>query len=72
LAEFVNNYSINQATQLTPFYTNYGFHLKTILTSSEELKNLPLKAYANWIKATHYRAMQALKKTKDNMSKYYN
>jgi transposase InsO family protein len=30
LAEFVYNNSITQATQLTPFYTNYRLHLKTI------------------------------------------
>jgi hypothetical protein len=38
----------------------------------EESKNLTSKDYAHWTKATHDRAIQALKKTKDNMSKYYN
>jgi hypothetical protein len=42
-----------------------------IWTSSEESKNRASKAYAYWIKATHDRAMQALEKTKNNMSKYY-
>jgi hypothetical protein len=60
-----------QATQLTPFYTNYGYHLKRIWTSLEETKNPASKAYAHWIKATYDRATQALEKTKDNMSKYY-
>jgi hypothetical protein len=71
LAEFAYNNSVTQAKQLTPFYTNYGFHPKTIWTSSEESKNLVSKAYAHWIKATYDRAMQALEKTKENMSKYY-
>jgi hypothetical protein len=71
LAEFAYNNSVTQATQLTPFYTNYRYHLKTIWTSSEESKNPASKAYAYWIKPTHNRALQALEKTKDNMSKYY-
>jgi hypothetical protein len=71
LAEFAYNISVTHASQLTPFYTNYGYHPKTIGTSSEESKNLASKAYAHWIKATHNRAIQALEKTKDNMSKYY-
>jgi hypothetical protein len=37
----------------------------------EEFENTASKAYAHWIKDTHDRAMQALEKTKDNMSKYY-
>jgi hypothetical protein len=71
LAEFAYNNSVTQATQLTPFYTNYGYHPKTIWTTSEESKNPASKAYVHWIKATHDRATQALEKTKDNMSKYY-
>jgi hypothetical protein len=71
LAEFAYNNSVVQATQLTPFYTNYGYHPTTIWTSLEETKNPASKAYAHWIKATHDRATQALEKTKDNMSKYY-
>jgi hypothetical protein len=71
LAEFAYNNSVTQATQLTPFYTNYEYHPKIIWISSEEFKNPASKAYAFWIKATHDRAMQALEKTKDNMSKYY-
>jgi hypothetical protein len=50
---------------------NYRYHPKTIWTSSEESKNPTSKAYAHSIKATHNRAMQALEKTKDIMSKYY-
>jgi hypothetical protein len=71
LAEFAYNNPLTQATQLTPFYTNYSYHLKTIWTSSEESKNPAAKAYAHWIKATHDRAMQAPEKITDNMSKYY-
>jgi hypothetical protein len=37
----------------------------------KESKNPASKTYVHWIKATHDRAMQALEKTKDNMSKYY-
>jgi hypothetical protein len=72
LAEFADNNSVTQATKLTPPFTNYGYHPNTIWTTSEESKNPTSKAYTNWIKATHDRAMQALEKTKDNMSKYYN
>jgi hypothetical protein len=72
LAEFAYNNSVTQVTKLTPFYTNYEYYLKTIWTSSEESKNPASKAYANWIKGTHNRAMQALERTKENMSKYYN
>jgi hypothetical protein len=71
VAEFAYNNSVIQATQLTPFFTNYGYHPKTMWTSSEETKNPASKAYAHWIKATHDRATKALEKTKDNMSKYY-
>jgi hypothetical protein len=72
LAEFAYNNSVTQATQLTPFYTNYGYHPKTIWTSSKESKDPASKAYVHWIKATHDRTMQALQKIKDNMSKYDN
>jgi hypothetical protein len=71
LAKFAYNNSVTQATQLTLFYTNYGYHPKTIWTTSEESNNPASKAYVHWIKATHYKAMQALEKTKDNMSKYH-
>jgi hypothetical protein len=71
LAESTYNNSVTQATQLTPFYTNYGYHPKTIWTSSEESKNPASKAYVHWIKANHDRATQALERTKDNMSKHY-
>ena len=43
-----------------------------IWTTSEESKNLASKAYVHWIKVTDDRAMQALEKSKDNISKYYN
>jgi transposase InsO family protein len=46
LAEFAYNNSVTQATQLTPFYTNYGFHLKMIWTSSKETKSPASKAYS--------------------------
>jgi hypothetical protein len=58
--------------QLTTFYTNYGFHLKTIWTSSEESRNPALKAYAHGTKATDDRVIQVLERTQNNMSKYYN
>jgi transposase InsO family protein len=38
LAEFAFNNSVSQATQRTPIYTNYGYHPRTIWTSSEEFK----------------------------------
>jgi transposase InsO family protein len=47
LAEFTYNNSVTQATQLTLFYTNYGYHSKTIWTSSEESKNLASKTYVH-------------------------
>jgi hypothetical protein len=46
LAEFAYNNSVTQATQLTPFYTNYTYHPKAMWTSSEEFKNPASKAYA--------------------------
>jgi transposase InsO family protein len=57
LVEFAYNNSVTQAIELTPFYTNYGYHPKTIWTSSEKSKNPTSKAYVYWIKATHDRAM---------------
>jgi hypothetical protein len=71
LAEFANNNFVIQATQLTLFYTNYGFHPTTIWTSNEETKNPASNAYAHWLKATYDRVMQALKTIQDNMEKYY-
>jgi transposase InsO family protein len=47
LAEFAYNNAVTQATKLTPFYTNYGYHAKTIWTSLEESKNPASKAYAH-------------------------
>jgi hypothetical protein len=71
LAEFVYNNSVTQATQLTPFYTNYEYHPKTIWTSNKETKNPASKAYNHWIKDNYDRAIQAMEKPKDNMSNSY-
>jgi hypothetical protein len=47
LAEFAYNNAVTQATQLTPFSTNYRFHLKMIWTYNEETKNPTSKTYAH-------------------------
>jgi hypothetical protein len=71
LAELAYNNSVTQAIKLTLFYTNNLYHLKTIWTSNEETKNPASITYTYWIKATHYRTMLALEKTREKISKYY-
>ena len=56
---------------MTPFYTNYSFHLKTIWPSNQETKNPASTVYGHWLKSIHQKAVDALAETKKRMSKYY-
>ena len=71
LAEYSYNNSVTTATQIIPFYANYGFHPCTTCTVEMELKNPASKNYAHWISSVHDLCNSYLKKTSEKMGRYY-
>ena len=72
LAEHANNNSVTKGHGMSPFYANYGFHLQTEWTKEPEAQNPGAQLYAHWMQTTHLRAHEALDRTRESKSKYYN
>ena len=72
LAEYSYNNSVTTATQMSPFYANYGFHPRTTWPLEMESKNPASKNYAHWISSVHDLCNSYLKKTSEKMGRYYN
>ena len=72
LAEYCyNTNSITTATQMSPFYANYGFHLRTNWPVEIESQNPASKNCAHWILSVHDLCNSYLKKTSEKMGRYY-
>ena len=71
LAEYSYNNSVTTATQMSPFYANYGFHPRTTWPVEMESKNPPSKNYTHWISSVHDLCNSYLKKTSEKMGYYY-
>ena len=71
LAEHSYNNSVTTATQMSPFYANYGFHPRTTWPVEMESKNPASKNYAYWISSVHDWCNSCLKKTSEKMGRYY-
>jgi hypothetical protein len=71
LAEYCYNNSVTTATQLSPFYANYGFHPRTNWPVEMESKNPASKSYAHWMTSVHELCASHLKITQERMSRYY-
>src|SRR6266699_1111101 len=59
------------ATQMSPFYANYSFHLRTNWPVEMESKNPTSKNYAHWMKSVHELCVSRLTETRERMSRYY-
>ena len=70
MAEFAYNNSTTNATGISPFYANYGFHP----TATNPVAVLPLNpasyAYSHWMHAVHGEARKALDKAQERMRRY--
>ena len=53
LAEYSYNNSVTTATQMSPFYANYGFYSRTTWPVKMESMNFTSKNYAYWISSVH-------------------
>ena len=71
LAEYAYNNSATTATQMSPFYINYGFHPQTTWPVEKESKNPASRNYAHWIKSVHDLCLKRLEDTRERMGKYY-
>jgi hypothetical protein len=71
LAEHAYNNSATNAHGMSPFFANYGFHPQTEWMKEREVQNPGAQLYAHWMQTTHLQAREALERTRDNMSKYY-
>src|ERR1700712_2354959 len=71
LAEYCYNNSVTTATQLSPFYANYGFHPRTNWPVEMESKDPASKSYAHWMTSVHELCASHLKITQERMSRYY-
>src|SRR5436853_1334020 len=71
LAEYAYNNSTTTATQLSPFYANYGFHPRTNWPVEMESKNPASKNYAHWMTNVHELCIGRLEQTRERMGRYY-
>ena len=71
LAEYSYNNSVTTATQISPFYANYGFHPRTTWPVEMESNNPASKNYTHWISSVHNLCNSYLKKTSEEMGRYY-
>ena len=71
LAEYAYNNSTTTATQLSPFYANYGFHPRTNWPVEMESKNPASKNYAHWMTNVHELCISRLEQTRERMGRYY-
>ena len=72
LTEYSYNNFVTTATQISPFYVNYGFHPCTTWPVEMESKNPASKNYAHWILGVHDMCNSYLKKTSEKITRYYN
>ena len=71
LAEYAYNNSATTATQISPFYVNYGFHPWTTWPVEKESKNPASRIYAHWIQSVHDHCLKHLEETRERIGKYY-
>ena len=72
LAEYAYNNSATTATQMSPFFANYGYHPQTNWLIEMESKNPVCKNYAYRMESVHKLSVKCLEETREHMGKYYN
>ena len=71
LAEYTYNYSAITATQMSPFFANYGFHPQTNWPVEKESKNPASRNNPHWMESIHELCVKRLEETRECMGKYY-
>ena len=71
LAQHAYNNSVTNAQGMSLFYANYGFHPQTEWMKEREAQTPGARLYAHWMQTTHLKPHEALDRTQENMSKYY-
>ena len=71
LAEYAYHNSATIATQLSPFFANYGFHPQTNWLVEKESKNPASRNYAPWMVSVYELCVKRLEETRECIGKYY-
>ena len=71
LAEYAYNNLATTATQMSPFFANYGFHPRTNWPVEKESQNPSSRNYAHWMESVHELCVKHLEETRECMRKYY-
>jgi len=71
MGEYAYNNSVTTATGLSPFYANYGFHLRTTWPVEIEAMNPEGRNYAHWMVSIHAFCKKTLERTQELMSRHY-
>ena len=71
LAKYTYNNSETMATQMSPFFANYGYHPRTNWPIEMESKNPAPKNYAYWMESMHELCVKRLEEASECMGKYY-
>ena len=56
---------------MSPFFANYGFHLRTNWPVEKESKSPVSRNYAHWMDSVHELCVKRLEATREHMGKYY-
>ena len=70
-AAYAYNNSATTASQICPFYANYGCHPQTNWPVEKESKNPASRNYAPWMENVHELCVKRLEETRERMRKYY-
>ena len=71
LAEYTYNNSVTTATQMSPFFANYGFNPRTNWPVEKESKNPASRDYAHWMESVHELCVKRHEETRERMGEYY-
>ena len=71
LAKYAYNNWATTATQISPFFANYGFHSWTNWPVEMESKNPTFRNYANLLESVHELCVKCLEETCERIWKYY-
>ena len=72
LAEYAYNNLVTNTQGMFPFYASNGFHPQTAWMKEGEAQNPGAQLYEHWMQTTHLKAHEAVDRTRESMSKYYN
>jgi len=70
MAEFAYNNWTTMGNGMSPFYTNYGFHLAAMNPASTEPLNPASQVYAHWMHTVHDESQKGLEDAQERMRWY--